>query len=244
MDYKTKTGQAVAKMSEVSTEVERQRNKLKVVQDVTEAFTIRAPAPGMVIYVKEWNGKKKGTGSQVTPWDPVVATLPDLTHMESVTYVNEIDVRKVAVGQTTRISLDADPSKQLTGKVISVANVGEQRPNNDAKVFEVKVAVDQADTTLRPGMTTSNAIETLTLHDVLSVPLEAVVIQDSVPYVYKVSGPRVVRQEVETGVMNDNQIVIARGLSRGDHVLLDPPVGNEKPPTENLPPADSRRAER
>ena len=94
------------------------------------------------------------------------------------------------------------------------------------------------------GMTTSNAIETLTLHDVLSVPLEAVVIQDSVPYVYKVSGPRVVRQEVETGVMNDNQIVIARGLSRGDHVLLDPPLGNEKPPTENLPPADSRRAER
>ena len=243
VDYKTKTGQAVAKMSEVSTEVERQRNQLKVVQDVTEAFTIRAPAPGMVIYVKEWNGKKKGTGSQVTPWDPVVATLPDLTHMESVTYVNEIDVRKVAVGQTTRISLDADPSKQLSGKVISVANVGEQRPNNDAKVFEVKVAVSQTDTTLRPGMTTSNAIETLTLHDVLSVPLEAVVIQDSVPYVYKVSGPRVVRQEVETGVMNDNQIVIARGLSKGDRVLLDPPVGDEKPPTENLPAADSRRSQ-
>ncbi len=242
VDYKTKTGQAIAKMSEVSTEVERQRNRLKVVQDVTEAFTIRAPSAGMVIYVKEWNGKKKGTGSQVTPWDPVVATLPDLTHMESVTYVNEIDVRKVALGQSTRISLDADPSKQLTGKVIAVANVGEQRPNNDAKVFEVKVAVDQADTTLRPGMTTSNAIETLTLHDVLSVPLEAVVIQDSVPYVYKVSGPRVVRQEVETGIMNDNQIVISRGLSVGDHVLLDPPVGQEKPRTENLPPADSRGA--
>lgn len=244
VDYKTKTGQAVAKMSEVGAEVERQRNKLKVVQDVAAGFTIRAPAPGMVIYLKEWNGKKKGTGSQVNSWDPVVATLPDLTHMESVIYVNEIDVRKVAVGQSTKISLDAEPSKQLTGKVISVANVGEQRPNNDAKVFEVKVAVDQADTTLRPGMTTSNAIETLKLHDVLSVPLEAVVIQDSVPYVYKVSGPRVVRQEVETGVMNDNQIVIARGLSEGDNVLLDPPVGNEKPPTENLPPVDSRRAQR
>lgn len=246
VDYKTKTGQAVAKMSEVSTEVERQRNKLKVVKDVTENFTIRAPAPGMVIYVKEWNGKKKGTGSAVTPWDPVVATLPDLTHMESITYVNEIDVRKVAVGQTTRISLDADPSKQLTGKVISVANVGEQRPNNDAKVFEVKVAVQEADTTLRPGMTTSNAIETLTLHNVLSVPLEAVVIQDSIPYVFKLAGARVIRQQVETGVMNDNEIVIARGLSDGDHVLLDPPTGSEKPATENLPPlpADSRRAER
>ncbi|HEU6452048.1 MAG TPA: HlyD family efflux transporter periplasmic adaptor subunit, partial [Gemmatimonadaceae bacterium] len=231
LDYKTKTGQAIAKMAEVSTEVERQRNKLELVQNVAQGFTIRAPAPGMVIYVKEWNGKKRGTGSPVSPWDPSVATLPDLTHMESVTYVNEIDVRKVAVGQPVTISLDADPSKQLTGKVISVANVGEQRPNNDAKVFEVKVEVEQADTTLRPGMTTSNAIETLALHDVLSVPLEAVVIQDSVPYVYKVSGPRVVRQEVETGVMNENEIVIARGLSAGDQVLLDPPVGKEKPTT-------------
>ncbi len=244
LDYKTKTGQAIAKMAEVSTEVERQRNKLQLVQSVAQDFTIRAPAPGMVIYIKEWNGKKRGTGSPVSPWDPAVATLPDLTHMESVTYVNEIDVRKVAVGQPVTIALDADPSKRLTGKVISVANVGEQRPNNDAKVFEVKVSVEQADTTLRPGMTTSNAIETLALHDVLSVPLEAVVIQDSVPYVYRVSGPRIVRQEVETGVMNDNEIVVARGLSAGDHVLLDPPVGKEKPPTENLPPLDSRRAER
>jgi RND family efflux transporter MFP subunit len=244
LDYKTKTGQAIAKMAEVSTEVERQRNRLKLVQDVAQGFTIRAPAPGMVIYVKEWNGKKRGTGSPISAWDPSVATLPDLTHMESVTYVNEIDVRKVAVGQPVTIALDADPSKQLTGKVTSVANVGEQRPNNDAKVFEVKVTVEQADTTLRPGMTTSNAIETLALHDVLSVPLEAVVIQDSVPYVYKVSGPRVVRQEVETGVMNENEIVIARGLSAGDQVLLDPPVGKEKPPTVKLPPVDSRRAER
>jgi RND family efflux transporter MFP subunit len=244
LDYKTKTGQAIAKMAEVSTEVERQRNRLKLVQDVAQGFTIRAPAPGMVIYVKEWNGKKRGTGSPISAWDPSVATLPDLTHMESVTYVNEIDVRKVAVGQPVTIALDADPSKQLTGKVTSVANVGEQRPNNDAKVFEVKVTVEQADTTLRPGMSTSNAIETLALHDVLSVPLEAVVIQDSVPYVYKVSGPRVVRQEVETGVMNENEIVIARGLSAGDQVLLDPPVGKEKPPTVKLPPVDSRRAER
>jgi multidrug efflux pump subunit AcrA (membrane-fusion protein) len=57
LDYKTKTGQAIAKMAEVSTEVERQRNRLKLVQDVAQGFTIRAPAPGMVIYVKEWNGK-------------------------------------------------------------------------------------------------------------------------------------------------------------------------------------------
>ena len=39
-----------------------------------------------------------------------------------------------------------------------VANVGEQRPNSDAKVFEVRVEIDGTDPTLRPSMTTSNKI--------------------------------------------------------------------------------------
>ncbi len=63
-DYQTKTEQAQAKMSEVGTEVERQRNLARVVQDVLAQFTIRTPSPGMVIYQKEWNGRKRTTGSQ------------------------------------------------------------------------------------------------------------------------------------------------------------------------------------
>ena len=105
----------------------------------------------MVIYVKEWNGRKRTTGSQVSAWDPGVATLPDLTQMESVTYVNEIDVRKIAVGQPAVITLDADPAGSLTGTVASVANVGEQRPNADAKVFEVKITVGAVGHHAPPG---------------------------------------------------------------------------------------------
>src|SRR5436309_14085976 len=114
-DYQTKTEQAKAKMREVGADLQRQRNMLKVVQDVMAGFTIRAPAPGMVIYVKEWNGRKRTAGSQVNAWEPGVATLPDLTQMESVTYVNEIDVRKLAVGQPVTLTLDADPTQRLTG---------------------------------------------------------------------------------------------------------------------------------
>lgn len=146
-DYKTKTEQEKAKMREVGADLGRQRNMLQLVQGVMQAFTVRAPAAGMVIYVKEWNGRKRTTGSQVNPWDPTVATLPDLSQMESVTYVNEIDVRQIAVGQPVVLTLDADPTRSLTGKVTMVANVGEQRPNTDAKVFEVRVEIDKPDTT-------------------------------------------------------------------------------------------------
>jgi multidrug resistance efflux pump len=133
----TKTKQAVAKMSSVGADLGRQQNNLKNLEQVRDQFSVRAPAPGMVIYVREWNGKKKGVGSSWLPWDPSVATLPDLTQMESETYVNEVDVRKLALGQKVQISLDADPTKKLSGTVTHIANVGELRPNQESKVFEV-----------------------------------------------------------------------------------------------------------
>src|SRR5918996_18 len=224
VDYQTKTEQAQAKMREVGADLGRQRNTHKVVQEVMAGFTIRAPAAGMVIYVREWNGRKRTTGSQVSSWDPAVATLPDLTQMESVAYVNEIDVRKIAAGQPVALTLDADPSKRLTGTVTSVANVGEQRPNTDAKVFEVKVTVAESDTTLRPGMTTGNAIETWKTDDALFVPIEAVSSADGVTFAYTVTGGRVVRQEVVTGAMNDDEVIVVRGLAEDDRVLLSPPA--------------------
>jgi RND family efflux transporter MFP subunit len=234
-DYTTKTEQARAKMREVGADVQRQRNLFQVVQDVMSGFTIRAPAPGMVIYVKEWNGRKRTTGSQVNAWEPGVATLPDLTQMESVTYVNEIDVRKLAVGQPVVLTLDADPTKRLTGSVTSVANVGEQRPNADAKVFEVKVIVQEADTTLRPGMTTGNAIETLKIATALFVPLEAVSNAAGIPFVYRQDGGRVAKQEVITGPMNDDEVVVIRGLAEDDRVLLSPPLDHDRIALTRLP---------
>lgn len=235
LDYATRTEQAKAKMREVGADFDRQKNKLKIVQDVMANFTILAPADGMVIYVKEWNGKKKTAGSQVSPWEPTIATLPDMNQMESITYVNEIDVRKVAKGQPVTITLDADPTKKLKGTVVAVANVGEQRPNADAKVFEVKVTVEQADTTLRPGMTTGNGVQTFLQKDALSVPLEALVSDSGVSYVYKRSGSRTVKQQVLTGAINDNEVIIVRGLAANDRVLLSPPAGTAEGDVVRLP---------
>jgi RND family efflux transporter MFP subunit len=235
VDYKTKTEQAQAKMREVGADLGRQQNKLQIVQAVMQGFTITAPAPGMVIYVKEWNGRKKTVGSQVSSWEPAVATLPDLTRMESVTYVNEIDVRKIASGQPVVLTLDSDPGKKLTGTVTSVANVGEQRPNTDAKVFEVRVTIEQADTTLRPGMTTGNIVETLRKPNVLSVPLEALNSKDGVPFVYRQQGARVRKQEVATGDMNDDSVIILQGLDADDKVYLTAPANADKMDLERLP---------
>jgi RND family efflux transporter MFP subunit len=225
-DYKTRENQAKAKMREVSADVERNKMQLDLIKGVMDNFTIRAPGPGMLIYTRDYSGKKRAAGAQIYYGDGAVASLPDLSKMESTTYINEVDVRKIAVGQPVRISLDSDPGKRLTGKVVAVANVGEERPNSDAKVFEVKIEIAESDTTLRPGMTTGNNIEVLSLADALSVPLEAVMSDGSVTYVFRKDGSSVVKQEVVTGALNDTHAVVTRGLEEGDMVLLVPPVGH------------------
>ena len=234
-DYLTRVEQARAKMREVGADLERQRNELEMVRGVMSDFTVRAPGKGMVIYVREWNGRKRTEGSQVSAWDPSVATLPDLSRMESATYVNEVDIRRVTVGQSVVVTLDADPTKRLSGRVTSVANVGEQRPNSDAKVFEVVVEVEQQDTTLRPGMTTGNAIETGRVDDALFVPIEALASEDDVAFVYVLGNGGLEKREVVPGLMNDNFVILERGVEEGDQVLLIPPADPAGVPLVRLP---------
>ena len=225
-NYKIKKRQNIEKMREVSGDLRKSQNENEAMTKVLEAFSVKAPEDGMVIYTKGWDGKPVKAGSQIQMWEPTVATLPDLTKMQSKTYVNEVDVRKVKKGQLVNVGLDAYPDKKLTGVVISVANVGEQRPNSDAKVFEVKVEINGTDPALRPSMTTSNKIITSAIDSALYVPLECLHNQaDSITYVFIKDGGRTVKQEVIVGETNSNDAVIKGGLGLEDKIFLSMPEG-------------------
>lgn len=230
-NYQLQSEKAVAQMQEAAAKLAEDQNDVDFLQNLANQFDITAPEDGMVIYKREYNGKKRAAGSTVGAWDPVVATLPDLSKMHSKTYVNEVDIRQVKVGQAVRIGLDAYPDKRLSGKVVSVANVGEQKPNSDAKVFEVNIEVFEADTTLRPAMTTSNDIVADVLQDVLYMPLECLHSQgDSLSFVYLRKGMDINRQQVKVGKANANEIVILKGLQEGDQLYLSvPQKGNSLP---------------
>lgn len=241
-NYKIKLRQNVAKMHEVSASLRKQRNDYEGMLQVQKSFRIFAPEDGMLIYRKGWDGKPIKEGGQISTWDPVVATLPDLSVMMSKTFVNEVDVRKIKSGQKVKIGLDAFPEKRLTGTVTSVANVGEQRPNSDAKVFQVNVQVNESDELLKPSMTTSNVIITNELQDQLYIPLECLHnAYDSINFVYKKQGMNVVKQEVLVGITNANEAVIEKGLSDEEMVYLSNPVGSENADIALLSELDGKR---
>ncbi len=214
--------QSDAKIGEIDANLRQQSNKLKQLSDVAAEFTVMAPEDGMVIYQKNWNGKK-GPGSTVSAWDPVVAELPDLSDFVSVIYVNEVDISKVKKGQSVQIKVDAFPEKEFEGYVNSVANIGQELRNQDAKVFEVTVQMNEVDSVLRPAMTTSNDVLVYAYDDVLSIPLEGYHKRDSVQFVVKKESGKFIKQEVIAHVSNDDEIMIVAGLDEEDIICLTTP---------------------
>ena len=109
--------------------------------------------------------------------------------------------------------------------VSEVANIGEQLPNTDAKVFEVLIEVDGSDPILRPSMTTGNKIITKTISDIIFIPLECVQAgADSIPFVYLKNG---IRQVVVLGESNENNVVVEQGVKPGVQIYLNTPEKSE-----------------
>lgn len=242
-NYEIKEQQSVAKMQEMSAEMSKARNDYNGLEGLAQEFTILAPEDGMLIYKKHWDGKPIKAGSQISAWDPTVATLPDLSKMISKTYVNEVDIRKVEVGQSVDIGFDAFPDKDLKGKVIKVANVGEQRPNSEAKVFLVEVEVFGTDPLLKPGMTTSNRIITKSVDDGLYIPLEALQSQyDSITFVYKTTGGSTTKQEVIIGDANAENVLVLAGLAAGDRISISSIAGMESEEVKLLEEMNGKRS--
>lgn len=241
-NYQIKKQQNAAKMRQATAELSKVQNELEGLTALSREFIVTAPEDGMLIYKRNWDGKPVKEGSQISGWDPIVATLPDLSKMISKTYVNEVDIRKVKPGQNVEIGFDAFPDKNLKGKVTKVANVGEQRPNSDAKVFEVEIEVFGTDPLLKPGMTTSNKIITKTVADALYVPLESLHSQyDSITYVFKKDGGSTSKQEVIIGDANAEYVHILGGLEAGDRVSLSTIQGMESKKVDLLPEMDGKR---
>jgi len=223
--YSLSKEQSLAEVNHLKMHLTRELRLVSDLQDFLAKFTITAPTSGMVIYKKERNGAKRKVGSNVNPFDLVIATLPDLSSMISKIYVNEIEISKVKIGQNTIIKVDAFPAKAYSGKVMFIANIGEQLPNSDSKMFEVQIKVDGSDPDLRPSMTTGNKVVIKTYNDAVFIPTECIQTgTDSIPFVYEKSKTK---QIVVLGEANEKFSIVQQGLQPGTTVYMIQPVEPE-----------------
>ncbi len=198
-------------------------------QEAIKATRIVCTEGGLVMFEKDYSGKKYSKDSQVYMYmDAPIATLPDMTTVISFANVKEIDVTKIHLNDSVIISVDALPKKKFTGRVVKIANMGEDHKNFDMKVFKVDIRFDFSDPELKPGMTCNNDIVFCHYSDALIVPAETVFSENGQSFVYLKNGSEIARQNVKTGGEDEKNIAILEGLKEGDKILMN------KPGTEQL----------
>jgi len=206
------------KIKQAEVELEKARKQLTM-------LSLTAPAPGLVVYQKIWKGsdmEKIKIGD--TPWrGQSLIQLPDLSQMQVETEISEADIGKLKLGQTVTVKLDAFPDPTFTGEITDIASLAhEKERENEIKVFDVIITLNEIDEVLKPGMTAKAKILVETIPDKFSVPIEAVFDLEGRQVVYPISNLKS-PLEVVPGKRNDNFVIIDGAVKEGMLVsLVDP----------------------
>ncbi len=207
-------------------EIKQRQAELDKAKSDLGMLTLTAPTGGLVVYETNWsnNGRKFAIGDNTWPGSTVI-TLPDLSSMESITSVNEVDVSKIAKNQIVELKLDAFPDSTFAGFISNVASLGRTKSGNSTvKIFELTVGISSISPILKPGMTTSNKMIINRIPNVLSVPLEAVFEKNGKKIVYVKNGSGFDERNVEVGEKGENSIIIKKGLENNEEVALQDPT--------------------
>lgn len=146
--------------------------------------------------------------------------LTDLSQFKMKVLVDEIDVRQVAVGQNVRLSVDALPGAEITGKVTEISPTASNI--NNVVAYEVTVVPDATDQPLRVGMSATAIITTANVDDVILAPNRFITVDRNTgeAYVFKMVNGAPVRQQVELGLRNERESQILAGLQDGDQIAF------------------------
>jgi multidrug efflux pump subunit AcrA (membrane-fusion protein) len=188
-----------------------------------EATRVTSPRDGMVMYVKRWGGRKLRIGDDISMYMPDIATLPDMSQPVSEAYVQEIDITKIAVGDSVDVVVDALPGKIFKGTISDIANIGQELQGFDMKVFKIMVMLKSNGGELKPAMTSNNKIILQKIPNVVKIPRNCIYRHNGYSYVYLKEAGQIVKKVVIPGLENDSEVVIEQGLKPGEKILITPP---------------------
>jgi HlyD family secretion protein len=114
----------------------------------------------------------------------VLLTIADMSVIQAEIEVDETDIPFVAIGQPAKVTIDALPDKEFSGKVTEVGNspiaATGSTTTTRATNFKVVVVIDGQVPGVRPGFTCTGVITTATRQKVLSVPIQAATVREVV----------------------------------------------------------------
>ena len=201
-----------------------------------ERTTLHSPIDGKVVQLNAHEGEVVVTGTMNNPGS-VIAVIADLSEILVEAEVGEGEVVAVKLGQPAKIKVDAVMDKEYHGHVVEIGSSASQRAGASAvRFFNVKIAIDDSDERLRPGMTSQVAIVTNSAPHAVIVPIQSVVERvpgakkdeesdESAPkkkYVFVVKNDKIKQTEVTTGISDATHVSVLSGVKAGEMIVTGP----------------------
>ena len=235
---------------------ELEKEQLGRLKKQLDKCVVKAPQAGIVIYdnSRPWDPNSHVRPGATLYFQQPIFTLPDLDAMRVKMKVHESVVKKVQKDQTATLQIEALGGQILHGKVQMVASVSQNNEwrGGGVKEYVTHVSVDDLPkgAGLKPGMTAEVKILINTVHNCLTVPVQAVTELDGKHICYVVAGGRVKLRDVTVGESNEQLIEVKRGLAKGERVALDARVraaaelkkGDKKSPGDPKPESEKSQS--
>ncbi len=190
--------------------LELARVALDNAQTRLEYTRVVAPFAGTVVQVTVHEGE--------TAYGEKVVKLADLSALEVVAQVDELDIAELVVGQEAEIRLDALPGQVLQGRVARITPGA--TPQRGTVGYEVVISFAPGQAPVHSDMTANLSITTLTHDDTLLVPSRAIEMRGRNKYVRVVEGSSAHDVRVTTGLSDESDTEIIDGLREGQQVIV------------------------
>ena len=215
-------------LSAAERRVAQARAQQRRVADILSKTSIESPIDGVVTRLRVREGEMVVVGIQNQPGTTLM-TISDLGAIDAELKVAEADVLRLALGQWSTVTLESMPGRRFAGKVVEIgaSALPVSGTGAAAREFKVVVRLEQPDPVLRPGLTCDAEIVTAERADVITVPLQSVVLRRHGADAPEQSGVFVVADggakfvPVTTGVIGGLDIEVS-GVGEGSAIISGP----------------------
>jgi len=192
-------------------------------EDALRKSSVRAPFDGTVYSLPVKQGAFVQAGE-------LLLQEADLSHVLVRAFVDEPDLGRLQPGQKIEITWDAIPGRIWTSTVNTVPST--VKLHSSRNVGETTFVIDNKDRRLLPNVNVGVTIVIVEHDNVLTLQRDAVRIDESKPYVYRIVNNHLKRQTIEFSLQNLTRVEITSGLSLGDSIALpaeDKPISDGAP---------------
>jgi len=204
----TKLVNAQLSLEQCRQQINKDQATLDTAQDNYYDYSVTAPIAGLIGAVNVENG-----GMVSSQTDTAIIVNIDTVKVEAS--VPESVVNAIKPGTNVSITI-ASLNKSVEGTVTAVA----PKADSTTMGYPVEVTIANPDGEIKPGMTVKIDLLTGALQKIIAVPVDAVIEQDGQHIVYIVEDSKAREVYVETGVSNNSQIEITKGLEEGQSLVV------------------------